>query len=76
MIRKSPARALRASYTLPELATMLGMSYWAVRRLLARRHIPVDKESVPHRVWLSTLKRHAPEAWESVLTIASLARSA
>lgn len=58
---------LRACYTVPELAFLMGLSRWQLSRMLRRRDIPVDRQERVGRVWLSTFQKLAPEAWESLI---------
>ena len=61
-------RSVKRFYTIPELATAMGMSRWAVRRWLDAHRIPYDQPARPNarrgsriRVLLSDIRTFAPK---------------
>lgn len=68
-------RRIKACYTVPELAEMMGMDRTAMRRLLVRRSVKIDRTSRVWRVWLLDLRESVPEAWESLIFALELRES-
>lgn len=62
---------LRASYTLDELARMMGLgSARVLEKILKTEGVPIrggQKRRVPRRVWISDLRACMPEAYDSLL---------
>lgn len=72
MVRKrySPAvseRTMRAVYTVPELATLAGISRWRMGRLLATNGVRFRRIGFRRTVLLSDLRLAFPELWDSIL---------
>lgn len=54
---------------------MMGMDRTAMRRLLVRRSVKIDRTSRVWRVWLLDLRESVPEAWESLIFALELRES-
>jgi len=67
---------LKAAYTVPELAKMMGLSRFQVGRMLTKAGIVTESSGAKRWVWISELKRRAPEAWASMLDRISAAQHA
>jgi len=66
-------RPLRACYSVPDLAALMGVSRWTMHRILRARGIPMERHGRVYLVWLESLKNSAPEAFESLMLVRRLA---
>lgn len=56
---------MKAIYTVPELARLMGVETKRAIRLLERAHVPV-RQGMPRVVYLCDLKAMDPDLWTSI----------
>jgi hypothetical protein len=59
--------APQALYTIPELADLVGISRWRLRRLLERADIEMHRSGRIRVVYLSSISQALPELWQSIV---------
>jgi len=67
---------VKALYTVPELATLIGMHHRTLRRWLARKNVPLLHVGASVAVPLIVFRDAFPEVWQSVKAISELHRGA
>ena len=65
--RRAALRAPRPVYSVPELAELVGITRFAMARLLQSAQVPLWRSGRKHLVFLAELKRAFPVLWEIVL---------
>ena len=63
---------MKALYRVPELAGMIGMSPWTLRRWLKRREVPLLRVGASLSVPLVSFCAAFPDVWASLTTMARL----
>lgn len=66
---------VKAVYTVPEIARLMGVETKRAIRLLERAHVPV-RSGMPRVVYLCDLKAMAPDLWSSLEEAAHVRRLA
>lgn len=61
-----PSQALRALYTIAELAQMSGVSRFAMARLLKARNVPVVRSGRTCYVTLPSLEVYFSDVWDAI----------
>jgi hypothetical protein len=59
--------AMKAVYSVGELAKLTGLSRKRILKLLQERGVNLSKDTRPMYVFLSELQRALPELWESLV---------
>ena len=62
----------KALYTVPELATLIGMHHRTLRRWLARKKVPLLHVGASVAVPLVSFREAFPEVWASIKAMAEL----
>jgi AraC-like DNA-binding protein len=65
---------LRAAYTVPELARMMGLSPWRLTRILQAQGVTITSVGRSRIVFLEALRRAAPDAYRSLVAMRDLDR--
>ena len=60
---------VKAAYTVPELATLIGMHHRTLRRWLARKKVPLLHVGASVAMPLVVFREAFPEVWQSVKAI-------
>lgn len=63
---------LKATYSVPELAEMAGITRHEMLRVLRSNGVPLARNGRKIVVFLSAFKRAMPDLWESILDVVSL----
>ena len=65
---------VKVLYTVPELATMIGMHHRTLRRWLARKEVPVLRVGGAVAVPLVAFREAFPDVWASLKAVGSLGK--
>ena len=60
---------VKALYTVPELATMIGMQQRTLRRWLSRKHVPLLRVGASVGVTLVAFREAFPDLWASIQAV-------
>ena len=63
---------VKVLYRIPELAAMIGMPHWTLRRWLKRREVPVLRVGTSTAVPLVAFRAAFPDVWASLTTVSRL----